>query len=171
MISCVRRPSDASASCCARRSPSITVSNGDPARRVRLRVEEHLGVDDVLRAGLAEVRHREVVEVLLGAQHAHALVVDGEERGEVVEVVRRPHLLDRRVRQLEAVAGGELELQLGLERALDVQVQLGLRHPLDEARHRASLRIGSSLSSERTERGNQRSPFSGSPRRDSTYAG
>ena len=103
-----------------------------PARRVGLGVEEHLGVDDVLGAGLPEVRHREVVEVALGEQHAHPLVVDGEERGEIVEVVCAPHLLDGGVRKLEAVAGGELELQLGLERALEMHVELGLGQALDE---------------------------------------
>jgi hypothetical protein len=52
-------------------------------------------------------------------------VVDGEERGEVDEVVGRPHLVDGGVRKLESVASGELELQLRLEHAFEVQVQLG----------------------------------------------
>ena len=82
MINCVRRPSDASASSCARRKPSIDGLERNPARRVGLRVEEDLGVDDVLGVRLAEVRHREVVEVLLGDEDVHALVVDGEKRGE-----------------------------------------------------------------------------------------
>ena len=37
----------------------------DAALGVRLRVEEDLGVDDVVGRGAAEVRHRHVVEVLL----------------------------------------------------------------------------------------------------------
>ena len=43
----------------------MTVAERNPARRVRLRVEEDLGVDDVLRVGLPEVGRRQVVEVLL----------------------------------------------------------------------------------------------------------
>jgi len=106
----------------------------DAPGRVGLRIEEDLGVDDVLRAGLAEVGHGEVVEVSLGQQDAHALVVHGEERGQIVEVVGGAHLLDRAVGQLQAIAGGELELQLRLQGALDVDVQLSLGNPRDERR-------------------------------------
>ena len=53
----------------------------DPPAGVSLGIEEHLGVHDVLGAGRAEVGHGQVVEVLLAAQHRHALVVRGQERG------------------------------------------------------------------------------------------
>jgi hypothetical protein len=108
MISWERRPSDASAS------------------------RWDLGVDDVLGTGLLEVGHGQVVEVLLLQQHAHALVVHGQEGGQVVEVVGGPHLLHRAVGELQAVAGGQLELELGLQRALEVEMQLGLGHCFDE---------------------------------------
>ena len=83
--------------------------------------------------GLPEVRHREVVEVGLLAEHAHPLVVDGEERRQVVEGVGGPHLLDGAVWKLQPVSRGELELELGLEGAFEMQVQLRLRHVLDKA--------------------------------------
>ena len=58
---------------------------------------------------------------------AHARVVDVEERLQVGEHVgARCTASDVGVRQRDAVAPGELEHQLGLERALDVEVQLGL---------------------------------------------
>ena len=105
---------------------------GDAARGVRLGVEEYLGIEHVLGMRPGQVGGREIVEVLLGHQDAHALVVDFEERRQIVEVVAGPHLLDRSVRQLDAVAPGEIELQLRLERPFHVDVQLGLRHAFDE---------------------------------------
>jgi hypothetical protein len=99
---------------------------------VRLGVEEDLGVDDMLGAGGAEVGHGQVVEVLLAAQHRHALVVRGQERGQVPEGVPGAHLRGRFVGQGDAVARGELELQLRFQGALEVQVQLGLGQPVDE---------------------------------------
>jgi hypothetical protein len=73
------------------------------------------------------------VEVALGAQHRRTGVTDVEEGLQVGERVRRPHLVDRRVRQGDPVAGGKREHHLRLERALDVDVQLGLRQGADEA--------------------------------------
>src|SRR5204863_5818387 len=66
-------------------------------------------------------------------QHAHALVVADQERGEVVEFVGRLDRLGVLVGQLDAVAVGERQLELRLQRALEMHMQLGLRHVLDEA--------------------------------------
>ena len=100
-----------------------------------LRIEKHLGIEHVLGMRLGQVGGREIVEVLLGQQNAHALVVDPEEGRQIVEIVGGPHLLDRPARQLDAVATGEIELQLRLERPLHVHMQLSLRHAFYEARH------------------------------------
>jgi hypothetical protein len=114
-------------------------SERDPARSVSLRIEEDLGVHHVLGVSLREVRHREVVEVALGEKDAHPLVVDGEEGGEIVEAVGGPHLVDGAVGKIETVACGQLELQLGLQGALEMQMELGLRHRLDECRQPAHI--------------------------------
>ncbi len=110
----------------------------DAARGVGLGVEEDLGVEDVLRPGLLEVGPRQVVEVLLRQQDAHPLVVLGEEGRQVVEVVGGPHLGGRGVRQVHPVAAGEDELELRLERPLDVEVELGLGDAGDERFHDCS---------------------------------
>ena len=52
---------------------------GDAPRGVRLGVEEHLGVEHVLGMHLREVGGRQIEEVLLCPEDAHALVVDAEE--------------------------------------------------------------------------------------------
>jgi hypothetical protein len=96
--------------------------DGDAARGVCLRVEEDLGMPHAVRARPLEVGTRQVAEVALGLQHGHALVVDVEERLQVAERVGRAQLLDAREAQRDAVARGQLEHQLGLERALDVEV-------------------------------------------------
>src|SRR5690606_16486418 len=97
--------------------------HGDPARQVRLRVEEDLRVPHALRGGAGEVGVGEVLEVPLRAQHRHQLVVQVEEGLKVLEPVRVAQRLGAGEGQGEAVAGGEAEDQLGFERAFDVQVQ------------------------------------------------
>ncbi len=104
----------------------------DAAAGVRLGVEEDLGVEDVVLSRLLQVGPGEVVEVLLADQHVHALIVEVEEALEVVEPVGRPHLLDRGVGEGDAVPFGQREHQLRLQRALDVEMQLGLGQAGDE---------------------------------------
>src|SRR5882672_4566339 len=102
---------------------------------MRLRIEEDLGVHDAVGAGALEVGLRHRVEVLLVAQHGRPGVVEIEERLQIVEGVGAPQRVDRRILQVDAMLAREGEHHLGLERALDVQVQLGLRDAADEAFH------------------------------------
>jgi hypothetical protein len=94
----------------------------DTAVGVRLRVEEDLGVPDALPGRTVQVPSSEVVEVLLGDEGTTPRVVDVEEGLEVVEHVRGAHRLDIGIWQLDPVPLREPEHELGLERALDVEV-------------------------------------------------
>ena len=96
------------------------------ARHVRLRVEEDLRVPDAVGRRPPQVGLGQVGEVLLGAEHARAGVVEVEERLEVGEVMGPSEGRHIRVRQPDPVALGQGEDQLRLQGALDVQVQLGL---------------------------------------------
>jgi len=58
-------------------------------------------------------------------------VVQGKERAQVAELVGAAQCLGVRVAQLDAVARGEFKGELGLERAFDLQVQLGLGQRAD----------------------------------------
>ena len=98
----------------------------DAADRVGLRIEEQLGVDDPIGRGALEVRGGERAKVVAIAEHVAAGVVEIEERLEVAELVGGADLVDRGVRELRTVLLGEREHQLGLERALDMQVKLDL---------------------------------------------
>jgi hypothetical protein len=106
----------------------------DAARGVGLRIEEQLGVHHVVGVRAGEVRHRERVEVAAVAEHGAAGVVEVEKRLQIVEVVGGAHRGDRGVRQRDAVLAGQAEHHLGLERALDVKMQLDLGEALDQAR-------------------------------------
>lgn len=97
--------------------------HADAPGDVGLRVEEDLRVPHTLRGGPCEVGVGEVGEVLLGPQDGHELVVQVQERLEVVEEIRLAQLLGVGVRERDAVARGELEGQLGFEGAFDVEVQ------------------------------------------------
>jgi hypothetical protein len=83
-------------------------------------------MDDVVARRTLEVGPRHGVEIVLGDQHAGAGVVDVQEALQVRERVGRAQRLDVGVRQRDLVAPGQLEDQLGLQRTLDVDVQLGL---------------------------------------------
>ncbi|MCY1518135.1 hypothetical protein D9M68_528430 [compost metagenome] len=98
------------------------------ARRVRLRVEEHLGVHHLVGRGALQVGPGHVVEVLLLEQHARAGVVDVEKALQVGEGVGAAQLFHAGIRDRDTVSLREREDQLGLERAFDVHVQLGLGH-------------------------------------------
>ena len=105
---------------------------GDAARRVALRIEEHLDMAHIVGLRALEIRPGEIEEVLLGDEHRHALVVDVEKVLQLRELIGAAQRLDRRERQRDAVAPREREHQLGLEAALDVDVQLAFRQAADE---------------------------------------
>ncbi len=91
-----------------------------------LRVEEDFAVADVIGGGAAEIGHGQVVKVLFLAQHIGALVIDVEEVLQIGKGVGRAHLLHAFEGQGDAIALAQREHQLGFERALDMQVKLGL---------------------------------------------
>ena len=131
-ISATSGPPPAALSRAAQVRPDTHLVQRYAAGRVLLRVEEHLRPHHAVRASPGQVGRREVVEVLRGAEHRHAGVVEVEERLQVAEGVGALQRRDVGERQPDAVARRELEGELRLERALDVDVQLGLGQPGDE---------------------------------------
>ena len=113
---------------------------GHPPSRVRLWIEEHLHMHDAIAMRTFEIGEGQVVKVTLVQQRRHALVVHVQERLQVGELVRGAQFLRRSIRQPNAIAARDFEHQLGLERALDVNVQLGLRQsPQERIRHLLGL--------------------------------
>src|SRR5437879_5762454 len=99
---------------------------------VGLWIEEDLGVTHALRGGPLQVPPGQVVEILLFQEHSAARVIDVEERLEIAEHVGTSNVFNRRVRQADAISPRQLEHQLGLERPLDMQMQLRLRESSGE---------------------------------------
>ncbi len=120
--------------CILQRAPQTVDDRfeSDATASMALRIEEDLGVAHVLCRRPPQVRHGEGVEVLLLQQSLHALVIEVEEVLQIAEVIGGLQGGDAVVPQGDAVAPGELEHQLRLEAALDVDVQLGLRDAGDE---------------------------------------
>jgi hypothetical protein len=106
--------------------------NGDAARRMRLRIEEDLSMDDIVRGRALEIGAGQVAEILLGAEHVGALIVDIEEILQVREAVGGAHRLHAVERNRDPVPFRQREHQLGLEAALDMHVQFGLGQAGDE---------------------------------------
>jgi hypothetical protein len=131
--SCVQPPLGMGAAAGMRQAEDDVVHR-HTARGVGLRVEEDLGAAHVLAGGLLQIGEAEVEEILLGQQHRCAGVVDVEKALQIGERIRRAQRLDARVGQLHAVALRQREDHLGFERALDVDVQLGLGHGAQERR-------------------------------------
>ncbi len=71
---------------------------------------------------------RHVVKILLGLEHQRTGVVDVQKILQVVEHVGPAQGVHVRVSHGDAVALGQRKHQLGLQRALNVHVQLGLGH-------------------------------------------
>ena len=108
-------------------------AHGNAAGRVGLRVEEHLGMHHTIGSRLTEIGHRHIEEVLLLQQHRRPGVVEVQEALQVGEGVGLTKRLHAGVRQVHAVASCQRKDQLGLERALDMDVQFGLGHALQQA--------------------------------------
>ena len=65
--------------------------------RMRLRIEHHLQVDDVLFAAASEIGRRERLEILHLAKRRRAEIVEIQKTLEVVEVIGREHFVERAV--------------------------------------------------------------------------
>ncbi|MNE28649.1 hypothetical protein D3C80_1220960 [compost metagenome] len=115
---------------------------GNAAIGVGLRVEERLGMDHVLRLAAQQVGPGQVVEVLLGAQHVGALVVEVEKLLQVVERIGRAQGFDVVPGQGDLVAFGQGEQQLGLQRSFQVQVQFCLGQRVKPVVHKVGFSSG-----------------------------
>ena len=116
----------------ARASPLTTVANSTPRAVCVCGSKNSSACTTLSAAARAKYAMRQLVEVVLADQHAGARVVDVEEALQVGERVRRAQRRDGGMRERDAVAPREPEDELGLERALDVDVQLRLRHRLQQ---------------------------------------
>jgi hypothetical protein len=105
---------------------------GNPAAQVRLRVELDLGVHDGLPGAFFEVAEGDVVEVLLGPQHGDRVVEGFQKRSQRIEAKSGLEVLDAVVRCCHAVAGGDAQRHGRLHGALEVHVQFGFGHAVDE---------------------------------------
>src|SRR5438132_1587245 len=110
--------------------------NGHAALGMRLRIEENLGVANVLLLGLFQVSPGKIIEVQLAKKHPAALVINVEKRLQIRELIGSLDLVRRFVWKVDAVPQSKFKHQLRLERALDMQVQLCFRHALDKTLHR-----------------------------------
>ena len=98
----------------------------NPAIRMRLGIEEDLGVAHALASGPNQIGPGQVIEVLFLEKYAAARVIDVEEGLQVAENISVAHVLDRGIGQRNSVSACQLEHQLRLECALDVEMELGL---------------------------------------------
>ena len=103
----------------------VNGGKGNAAVGVRLRVEKDFGVHDAVGVGALEVGPGQVVEVLLGLQHARTGVVQVQKGLQAVELVSITQRVDAGIRQGNAVTRGQGKHQLRLQRAFNMQVQLG----------------------------------------------
>ncbi len=117
----------------------------DAACGMRLRIEEDLGVNHALLMRAAQVRGGERVEIALIAQHTGHGVVEIEEGLQIRELIGAAQLRRRGVGKTDAMCTRELEGHLRLQRAFDMNMELGLWQSADElfhAHHRLESRLG-----------------------------
>ena len=123
---------------------------------MRLRIEKNLRVTDVVRGGALEICSGHLLEIALLQKHARTFVVDIEKRLQIGEVVRAANLVDRTMTKPDSVAAGNLEHQLRLERAFDVDVQLRFRDRANELFHVHSVRQSEDVVDEAKQREDDR---------------
>src|SRR5947209_18589788 len=111
-------------------------ANRNTAGSMGLRIEKDFGMPDVLFFGLSEISPREVEEITIMKKHAAPLVINVEEGLQIGKCIVSPDFVRRIKREMDPVPQRQLKHQLRLERARNMQVQLGLGHAFDEAPHR-----------------------------------
>ena len=72
-----------------------------------LRIEEHLDMADIIGLAALEIGVGQVVEIRLGLQHRHALIIDIEEILQIGEIVGGLDLLQRLEWQVDLIALGK----------------------------------------------------------------
>ena len=102
--------------------------HADAARGVGLRVKKQLGVQHVVSRSAQQIGPRQVVKILLAQEHAGTGVINIQKTLQVAEGIRTAQRVNVGVRQRHAIAGGQRKNQLRLQRAFDVNMQLGLGH-------------------------------------------
>ncbi len=107
----------------------------DPAGSVSLRVEEDLRVAHAVAMGALEIGPGQVVEILLAAQHLHALEKEIQKLLQATEAIGGARLLHRAEAQAHAIALGQREHHLRLKTALDMHVQFCLGKAVDKWPH------------------------------------
>jgi hypothetical protein len=118
--------------------PADDRSHGHAALGVALRIEEDLGMDHVVGLGAFQIGPGEVVEILLLQEHGHAPVIEVEEILEIAEAVGSARRLHAAEAELHPVPARQREHHLGLERPLEMEVELGLRQPFDHPSFRSA---------------------------------
>ena len=96
-----------------------------PARGMRLRIEKDFGADDIIFAAAQQVGAGQVVKILFVQQNGGGGIVNVEKRLQVVEIIGGAHFVHIGIGNADAVAPGDFKHKLRLERALDMDVQLG----------------------------------------------
>src|SRR5262249_40050330 len=86
-----------------------------------------------------QIRPCKVVKVAIMEQNTSSLVINIQKRLEVRKLVGSPDFRRRAKRKVNLVSGRKLKHQLRLKCALNVQVQLGLRHAFGKFLHRPSF--------------------------------
>jgi len=82
--------------------------------------------------GAFEIGEGQIVKILFGDQHRHPLIIDVEKILQVAELIGSSQRFHRRISKRDAVAPRQREHQLGLQAALDMNVELAFRQPLDQ---------------------------------------
>ena len=110
----------------------MAMEKGRPRSVWSFGIEEDFGVPAAIGMQPREIGERHLPEIVLGHQDVRALITDVEKVLQVGEGVCRPHLLHALEWEIDLVALAEGKHLLGLERAFDMQVELGLGNAADE---------------------------------------
>src|SRR5262249_307345 len=106
--------------------------DGHSPTQMRLRANEDLSVTDILMCRPRQIGLGHLVEIVTSLQHCEAKVIEVEERLQVVERVSAAQRRCIGIWQSHAVSLRQGEQHFGLERALQMHVQLSLRQRGDE---------------------------------------
>src|SRR5579859_1920330 len=102
---------------------------------MRLRIEKHFNISHILTRRLLQIVRCQIVEILLFQQDSHSVVVDSEERGEGIELIRLADFLGSRVRKFNAISLGENKFSFRRKRSFDMEVEFDFWEAVDKGVH------------------------------------
>lgn len=97
-----------------------------------LRIEEDLGMTDIVLCRMMEIFHGQIIEIVFRLQYVHGRIIDSQEGCQIIVLIRSAYFFNRSLADIHMILLSQLQFQFRFQRTFDVQMQLCFRHAHDK---------------------------------------